>query len=291
MDIVYHLGAHCTDEERLVRTFLRNKGALAAEGIIVPAPGRYRRIFRDTLIALKGGTASAEMQAVILDATMDEDSARRLIFSHEYFLCIPARVVGDQGFLPMAGPKVAALANVFPEHSAEFHMAMRNPATLIPALVAQIPGGSYEGMMDGIDPRTLRWAPVVREMRAAVPGAPLVVWCNEDTPLLWPDILRTVAGYSGGAELEGGDDILEAIISPAGLTKLHSYLETHPPQTGEQRRRIVSAFLGKFALDDQLEVEVPMPGWTDALVEEITAGYEADMAEIAAMPDVTFLLP
>jgi len=34
-----------------------------------------------------------------------------------------------------------------------------------------------------------------------------------------------------------------------------------------------------------------VPGWTDDLVAEITAAYDADVAEIAAMDGVEFLLP
>ena len=47
MEIVYHLGAHCTDEERLLRCLLKNRGALSAQGIVVPGPARYRNLLRD----------------------------------------------------------------------------------------------------------------------------------------------------------------------------------------------------------------------------------------------------
>ena len=36
MRIVYHLGAHCTDEDRLVRCLLKNRAVLAEAGIAVP---------------------------------------------------------------------------------------------------------------------------------------------------------------------------------------------------------------------------------------------------------------
>ena len=70
-----------------------------------------------------------------------------------------------------------------------------------------------------------------------------------------------------------------------------SYLRSHPPQTVLQRRKIVSAFLDKFVLPEAVEVEIPLPGWTDDLVGAITAAYGADVAEIAAMDGVEFLLP
>ena len=93
MHVVFHLGSHCTDEDRLVRCLLKNKGRLAAEGIVVPGPSRYRTMLRDTLAALHGAQATPEAQAVLLDALMDEDEAVRLILSNDQFLCFADRVL------------------------------------------------------------------------------------------------------------------------------------------------------------------------------------------------------
>ena len=60
MRIVYHLGAHCTDEERLVRCLLKNRATLADQGIVVPAPTRYRKLLRDTAVQLKGQPAAIQ---------------------------------------------------------------------------------------------------------------------------------------------------------------------------------------------------------------------------------------
>jgi hypothetical protein len=144
MQVVYHLGAHSTDEERLVRGLLRSKGELAQRGVIVPGPGRYRPVLRETLVKLKGQAASRDVQEVILDAVMDEDEAERLVFSHEFFLCIPHKVVSEGAFYPMAARKVAALANVFPDQHCQFFLSLRNPATLIPALLGRMEGVGYE---------------------------------------------------------------------------------------------------------------------------------------------------
>lgn len=67
MRIAYHLGVHCTDDDRLVRTLFRNAERLEAEGIEVPDPARYRNLIRDTAIQLKGATADAALQNSLLD--------------------------------------------------------------------------------------------------------------------------------------------------------------------------------------------------------------------------------
>lgn len=291
MQVVFHLGAHSTDEERLIRGLLRARDDLTPRGIIVPGPGRYRPVLRETLVKLRGQPASREVQEVILDAVMDEDRADRLIFGHEFFLCIPHKVVSDGGFYPMAGRKAAALASIFPEAGTEFFLALRDPATLIPALLSRVDGLGYDGFMGGVDPRALRWGPVVRQIREAAPDCPLTVWCNEDTPLIWPEVLRAVAGVGAEVPLEADTDVLATIMTEDGMNRLAAYLAGHPPATVALRRKIVSAFLDKFARPEELEMEVALPGWTDALVAEISAGYDADVAEIAAMPGVRFLSP
>ena len=67
MRIVYHLGVHCTDEDRLVRCLLKNRATLAEEGIAVPSPTRYRKLLRDAATQLRGAPASDDTAAMILD--------------------------------------------------------------------------------------------------------------------------------------------------------------------------------------------------------------------------------
>ena len=78
MRIVYHLGAHFTDEERLLKCLLKNRDVLAQHDIVVPAPKRYRALLRETAIALKGQAATRDTQALILEQIMEEDQADRL---------------------------------------------------------------------------------------------------------------------------------------------------------------------------------------------------------------------
>ena len=40
MDIVLHAGAHCTDEDRLVKCLLKNKDLFLQRGVAGPGPSR-----------------------------------------------------------------------------------------------------------------------------------------------------------------------------------------------------------------------------------------------------------
>ena len=123
------------------------------------------------------------------------------------------------------------------------------------------------------------------------PGVPLTIWCDEDTPLVWPEVLRAVSGLPEDAVLEGEQDLLASLMSGEGLTRMNSYLESHPPGTILQRRKIVSAFLDKFALPERIEVEVELPGWTEQIVDELTQSYDEDVYRIAHMDGVSFIAP
>ena len=290
MRIVYHLGAHGTDDERLLRCLLKNRGVLAEQSIVVPDPARYRNLLRDTAIALKGQPASLETQAIVLDQIMDEDQADRLVLSWENFLSFPQWVLRGSLY-PSAGERIRAFSQIFPQIEAEFHLAIRNPATFLPDLFLMQRDRTEAEFLDGVDPLKLRWSDTIRDILSQNPGVPLTVWCDEDTPLIWPEVLQAVSGHEPGTRLADANELLRKLMTDDGLARMQSYLDAHPPVSVLQRRRIVSAFLDKFALPEMIDVEVEMPGWTEETIAEMTRTYEADVAAIAASPDVTFLEP
>lgn len=290
MRIVYHLGAHFTDDERLLRCLLKNRDVLMQHEIVVPGPKRYRTLLRETATKLKGQTASIDEQALILEQIMEEDHASRLILSWDSFLSLPNYVLKDKLY-PAAGERVRAFCQIFPEIEAEFHLAIRNPASFLPQLYEKLQTASYGEFLAGADPFDIYWSDVIERILENNPDAPLTIWCDEHTPLVWPEVLRAVAGLPETAKLEGEDDLLESLMSGEGMTRMRAYMEKHPPATVMQRRRIVSAFLDKFALPDRVDQDIEMPGWTADMVAEMTALYEEDVARIAQMREITFLAP
>jgi len=290
MRIVYHLGAHCTDEERLLRCLLKNRGVLAAEGIIVPGPAKYRTLLRDTAMALKGQAATQDTQALVLDQIMSESEADRLILSWDNFLGYAQGAI-RRGIYSSGAERMFAFCQVFPGIDAEFHLAIRNPATFVPAVYQKQSGRSYAEFMDGVEVDNLRWSTLIADMRETNPDVPITVWCDEDTPLLWPEVLKDVSGHSDDVTLTDTDDLVTSIMSADGVQRMASYVESHPPQNIAQRRRVVSAFLDKFVLPEQIDYPIEMEGWTEDLVERATLAYDQDVSRIMGMDGVTFLAP
>ncbi len=288
MRIVYHLGAHCTDEGRLVRCLLKNRAVLAEQGIIVPAPTRYQGLLRDTALRLKGRSATEDTQALVLEQIMEDPQADRLILSWSSFLSFPAWALRD-GFYAVAGERTRAFTQIFPDIEAEFHLSIRNPATFLPALQDAVNAKGHQNILAGVNPLALRWSDVVRQIIDHNPGVPLTLWCDEETPLIWPEVLQAVSGHAPGTALVDDDEVLALIMTEIGMARMKAYCAEHPPQSTAQRRRIVSAFLERFARPEQVEQEITLPDWTTELVDQITHDYLADVERIYQMPGVTLI--
>ena len=295
MRIVYHLGAHCTDDERLLRCLLKNRGVLARQGIVVPGPTRYRNLLRETAVALKGQPASLDTQALVLEQIMEVDRAERLVLSWDSFLSFPNWAM-DGGLYRSAGERVRAFSQIFPLIEPEFHLAIRNPATFLPALFDKqkaAKGGArdFAAFLKGRDPLDIRWSAVVDGILDMNPGVPLTIWCDEDTPLIWPEVLQAVSGHAPATALEDSHDLLVQIMSADGLKRMQAYLASHVVTTPETRRKVFAAFLDKFARPDRITVEVEVPGWTEATVAAMTTLYDQDVALIRATQGVRFIDP
>lgn len=291
MHIVFHAGVHATDEDRLIKCCLKNTQAFSAMGVAVPGPSRYRRLIRDAVQALAEGDATPEARAVLLDAIIEGEMPERMILSNASFFGVPKLAVGKGVFYPGAEVKLARLRALFPQDQIELVLALRNPATFLPAVVALAPDAELATFLDDTDPRDLRWSELLGRITATVPDLQVTVWCNEDTPLLWGDLIRKMAGLKPNTKIIGGFDLLSEIMSPPGMRRFRAYLKTHPTLNEGQKRRVIAAFLDKYALDDAMEEEVDLPGWTDPLIHEMTALYEADLAAIQRMPGVTLITP
>ncbi|MGQ0611166.1 MAG: hypothetical protein ACT4N9_08700 [Paracoccaceae bacterium] len=294
MDIIYHFGAHCTDEERLMRCLLKNRAVLAEQGIVIPGPARYRKLMRDTALALKGAPANRDTQEMVLEQIMEAEAPRRLVLSWDHFLAYPHWSIRGDVLYPSAAERVRAFRNIFPQFGCEFFLAIRNPATLLPGLFAKQAADRERGrtladFFGGVDIHALRWSQTLQSVLDHNPGLRLTVWSDEDTPLIWPEVLQAITDHAPDTVLEDTDELLEQIMSAEGMARMKAYLAAHPPETAQMRRKIVSTFLDKFALADRLAQDVALPGWTDDTVRRLTDTYERDVASIQAMPQIRFL--
>ncbi|MFC6584507.1 hypothetical protein [Sulfitobacter aestuariivivens] len=192
---------------------------------------------------------------------------------------------------PAAPQRMAYMAQLFPEDALEMYLIIRNPAALLPIFhsVAQDPEDA--AFWGGRNPQDLRWSETVASIRSAAPEMPITVCCNEDLPLTWAQLIRDMAGLGPHEKLVGGFDLLHTIMSSEGMQRFRAYLGNQTQISEEQRRRVIVAFLDKFALEDEIEEELDMPGWTEDTVDYLTEIYDQDVEVIKGIPGVTVLAP
>lgn len=292
MIISMHIGAHCTNGAQLMRGLLKNKAVLAEQGVAVPPLAYYRDMLPQVMKKVKSERASPETQEILLDHMLDLDDCARVVLSYEDVICMHPFIFDKGGFYEKANFKLPWLRNVFADHEMEFFIGIRNPATFVPEAFSFCgPSVTFEGFLNGADLEALRWSDLLLRIGTVCPDAKITCFAYEDTPLTWSQVMRDMTGVAPSVPMSGGLDILATIMKREGMKRLRTYLHTHHPQTEEQRRRILQAFLDKYVDEDALEEEIDLPGWDDSLVSRLTEAYEEDLERIEEMEGVRFIMP
>lgn len=291
MQVILHTGVECTDDDRLLKSLLHNKDRLHASGVAVPGPGKYRKLLRDTMNAMAKAPPGDDAREVLLDEILDGDVADTVILSNSQFFGTWRTALVDGEFYNLAPERIAYMRQLFPNDQLEIFMAIRNPATFLPAMFEKSDVDDFSDFLKDTDPYSLCWSRTLTRMRQMAPDIPITVWCNEDTPLIWTEILREITATDESVRLKGAYDLLGAIMSREGLRRLRHYLNENRDITGVQRRRVIAAFLDKFALEDEIEEELDLPGWTNELIEDLTDIYDEDVLEIRRIPGINVITP
>lgn len=291
MQLILHTGAHYTEQDRLIKTILRNTGKLSQRGVHVPGPGSYRALMRDTLNAMNRTPASPDAREILLDVILDDVKADRVLLSDPNFFRTAGTALRNGVIYPDAPERMMHMAHLFPDDDLEIFLAIRNPAGLVPILFDVAVHKQNNQFWGDRQPQDLRWSETIANIRRAAPEIPINVWCNEDMPLLWSQIIREMAGLDENEKIAGGFDLLATIMSKEGMQRFRAYLNSHPEMSELQKRRVIAVFLDKFALEDEIEEELDMLGWTEELVDELTSIYDEDLAVIQSIPGVNLITP
>jgi len=291
MQIAFHIGANCTDEDRLLKSTLKNADLLLQHGVAVPGPSKYRKLLREAIDSLADGAPADDARDVLLDAIIADDNIARLVLSNDNFITIPNRIFDHSVFYHQAEKKVRGLLQLFPQDEVSLFFGLRNLASFLQETAARAEVGSLAQYLGVLRPMEVKWSDVVRRIKLAAPDTPLFVWCNEDTPIIWEELIRLFAGVSADLPITGPFDVLSSIVSPAGMQDLTARIERVAPNDIEARQNLIADTLEAHALPDLIEDSIEMPELDDALVAAMTDAYEADLDVIAGMEGVDLILP
>lgn len=293
MQVALHAGVHQSGADRLFKTLLRNRDGLRGEGIAIPGPGKYRKLISEMLNALDGAAPAPGAREVLLDSILDVDMGHvdRLVLSHENLFSVPKIAFQGGVVYRKAEHRLRILREVFDGDAFEVFIALRNPASFLPALQAATPHEDIDQLLKGLDPAQIRWSDLITRITDALPGVPVTVWSDEDSPLIWGEIVSELAGVEPGFPIIGAYSRMASIMSRDGMTRFRAYIADHPDLTQVQVRRAMVAFLDKYADPFKLEEELDLPGWDDALIADLTEQYEEDLFDLRRIPGVTLIEP
>ena len=180
---------------------------------------------------------------------------------------------------------------LFPEDQTHLFLALRNPATFIPTMMAEAKTDNLNFIMNKSDPRALRWSDLLKSIRERFPALPMTIWCTEDTPFICRQLMRLVGSFSPSTPMVGSYSLIESILSEEGFTRFQAYLEKHLEMNERQKRKVMVAFAERFGRPDVLEKDVDVPGWDTQFVNHLTTQYEEDLAKISAISGVRLVMP
>ncbi|MEO0929515.1 MAG: hypothetical protein AAFY14_02530 [Pseudomonadota bacterium] len=291
MQIAFHIGANCTDEDRLLKSILKNADVLLQEGIAVPGPSRYRRLLRETIQNLGSEPPAPDTRDILIDAIVENDNISRVVLSNDNFICIPKRIFDHGVFYPQAETKVRGLHRLFPDDDISLFLGIRNPVTFLQETFQRADAGDLDTYLGFMRPEELRWSEVIRRIKAGAPDTPLTVWCYEDSPLLWEQLIRHQCGAQPETLLGGGLDLLSGLITQDGMRELQQTLLASPPDSDAARHDVIADIWEVHGVAEATDYEVGLIDLAPDLIDHLTDLYDRDVEAIDQMEGVTLLLP
>jgi len=286
-EVILHLGAHKTASTHLQQALNRAAGRLAARGVAVWLPEGLRRdgLRLQDWLGLAGEDRGHEAQLRAAFAA----PAARLVISEENALgqCPGAELVADPMLYPRAGERLARLLALVPPGPLTLALALREGAGLVASCYSQaLMAGRpvpFQRMFGGLDPARLDWADLVGRLRAAAPGARLLVWDHADWPAVAPQVARALLGPEA-AHLVPSATPAHPGLSAAAVARLLAEAPADPQAARDLARRLRAEL-------DKTRGHAPFDPWAAPARARAARAHAQALARLAAMPGVTLLRP
>jgi len=261
---------------------------LQAHNVFATRPRFYRKMWADLAARYDGTPAGADA----LNAMFHLDRADPDADLH-FVLKVTELMQPAQHFCPAGdwlfdlGARAARYRGVLAPSPVTFMISLRNPAIMLSEAWAS---GDYPGF-DVLppDPFRLSWPSVLRDLRQQCPDAAIIAWTAEESPIVWGRVLKAAAGLDADFSIPSQIHIARRLMSEEGAERLEKYLESHPGMPEDLRTRVITIFLKRFAREDAVEADIVIPGWTEALQDQIDDRYAADLEEVRGIEGVTLI--
>lgn len=291
MQVVIHAGAAFTDGGQLLESLLANKVALAQQGIAALTPHDCRQFVKIMSDSLAQGTPVQDAQASLGDVLPDAPGMERVVLSSEKFFG-PRRAALQQGQIyPFGGNRTAYTAQLLPDCQTEIFVGLVNPGSFIPKILMSLHETQRQAILGSTDLSCLSWLSMIEDLHDMAPDVQLTLWANEDTPLIWGDIMRAMAGVPDEFALQEEYALLSSLLTETGKFQLLEHIRQEKLQDAQARRDRLAKIFEDHAQPEQIEEELDLPGWSAEIIGAFSELYQQDLATIQTMPNIRFLKP
>lgn len=290
LEVCCHLGGHCAEGPKLQNSLLKNRFIQQKRGILILEPKTYQKqlntLSRNRNFIDFNPDLNLGLQA---ETEIADASPTKLVLTSERYFGLLRKTLLKGCFYSNAVESIRNLTALFPDSEISIHFIIRNPATFIPALLQRSTKSDLLDLTDGTNPLEYRWSELFQRISMQFPKINFTVCCYEDLPLLWGEFIRDMISVPIDQKIKGAFDLIDQCMTQEGMTRLRQYFKLHPNFNELQKRRVISAFFEKFAIDDMLFEEVTIHGWDQNLLDLLSEIYEDDIVSISKIPNVTLL--
>ena len=291
MELVLHLGAHRTGSTAIAEAFRLSGDAVKDMGVTLRRPNRLRKIphFQDVgrlTLAAQGGDAEARAKldsvAVWLakDLRQSEKAGRSvMLYSEENILGFMEDNLARGTLYHDLPARLAAYAPLLPAYPARIGIGLRSYDSLWLSSYAYIlmhrnqPG--FMTLRDRMVENRRGWVDVLTEIRAAWPGAELVVWRQEDLSGILRDVVARLGGISDPSGLTLPEGPVNPSISTSDIPLVHRLRRTERGMYGDALLDRLASWTG-----DRGDA---FPGFAAADRAAMQARYADDLARLHQM--------
>lgn len=290
-ELVFHLGAHATDDGQIAGWLAQNAAVLSGQGLVVAQPRRFLAQISQALAAHgPDGPATPEREAALLQALGLSEERRRLVVSAPGLLGPAAQVIAPEGFyIKDVARRVYGLRVLFPRTRLHLLLAVRGAEGFLPALLAPMPDDAADTLLPHLDDDILPWSLLVSTLRRQAPAAALTVWRHEDLGQVWPQVLAALTGPGRRVPMAGMMGFAGMGLTAQGRLRAERYLAANPPGDAARLQKVLALFAGRFGHQSEPASLPALPEWAVAHVHRLARSYETEWADIASLDGVRAL--
>ncbi len=289
MQVVIHAGVAFTDEGQLLDSLVANKGVITQTGAFPLGPRKCRHFERIMSDSILKNLPLADTRDQLRALLPDTSGFGRLIVSSEKFFG-PIKTALQHGQMyPFAGRRIAYSQEVLEGAEVEVFAGLINPGSFIPKILTAMDPDRARSILDTTDLSCLSWVSMIEDLSDLAPNVKITLWENEDTPLIWGDIVRAMAGLGNDVAIKGEHTLLASLLTEQGKHQLLPLIQQEQSGARLASRDELIALFEDYAQPDQIEEELDLPGWNADIVSAFSELYAQDMAKIRTLPNVRVL--